>query len=69
MAYTKLADCDKEFEQTRFKAFNTIPINYRLILNYFINRRTNASVAPFNSKIKAFRVQFIDVKNVEFSLF
>lgn len=52
MAYVKLAYCDREVKRTRFKAFNTITINYRSILNYFINLSANASAAPFNSKIK-----------------
>ncbi|WP_218849824.1 transposase [Winogradskyella vidalii] len=43
-------------------------MNYRSILNYFINRSTNAAEA-FNVKIKAFRTQFKGVKNIEFFLF
>nr|WP_219041128.1 DUF6389 family protein [Mesonia aestuariivivens] len=38
------------------------------ILNYFINRSTNASAESFNAKIKAFRSQFRGVKNIEFFL-
>lgn len=72
-AYTKLAHWYREVEQTGFKAFNTIAntitINYRSILNYFVNRSTNASAESFNAKIKAFRAQFRGVKNVEFFLF
>ena len=72
-AYTKLAHWYKDVEQTGFRAFNTIAntiaINYRSILNYFINRSTNASAESFNAKIKAFRAQFRGVKNVEFFLF
>lgn len=72
-AYTKLAHWYKNVEQTKFKAFNTIAntitINYRSILNYFINRSTNASAESFNAKIKAFRAQFRGVRNVEFFLF
>ena len=72
-AYTKLAHWYKDVEQTGFKAFNTIAntitLNYRSILNYFINRSTNASAESFNAKIKAFRAQFRGVKNVEFFLF
>ena len=66
-AYTKLAHWYKNVEQTGFKAFNTIAntitINYRSILNYFINRSTNASAESFNAKIKAFRAQFRGVCN------
>jgi len=72
-AYTKLAHWYKNVEKTGFKAFNTIAntitINYRSILNYFINRSTNASAEAFNAKIKAFRAQFRGVKNLEFFLF
>lgn len=73
IAYTKLAHWYKDVEQSGFKTFNTIAntitLNYRLILNYFINRSTNASAESFNAKIKVFRAQFRGVKNVEFFLF
>ena len=43
-AYTKLVHWYKDVEQTGFRAFSTIAnaitINYRSILNYFINRST-----------------------------
>ncbi|MCC4213831.1 transposase [Leeuwenhoekiella parthenopeia] len=73
VAYTKLAHWYKDVENTGFKAFNTIAntinINYRSILNYFINRSTNASAESFNAKIKTFRSQFRGVKNIEFFLY
>jgi len=73
VAYTKLAHWYNDVEQSGFRAFNTIAntitINYRSILNYFINRSTNASAESFNAKIKAFRAQFRGVKNVEFFLY
>lgn len=60
IAYTKLAHWYKEVEQSGFRAFNTIAntitINYRSILNYFVNRSTNASAESFNAKIKAGQV-------------
>ncbi|MDT0676816.1 ISAon1 family transposase [Autumnicola musiva] len=72
-AYTKLAHWYKDVEDKGFKAFNTIAktitLNYRSILNYFINRSTNASAESFNAKIKAFRAQFRGVKNIEFFLY
>ncbi|GGG27259.1 hypothetical protein GCM10011532_08350 [Christiangramia forsetii] len=72
-AYTELAHWYKDVEETGFKAFNTIAntitLNYRSILNYFINRSTNASAESFNAKIKAFRAQFRGVRNVEFFLY
>lgn len=73
VAYTKLAHWYKDVEQTGYKAFNTIAnsikLNYRSILNYFINRSTNAAAESFNAKIKAFRLQFRGVKNIEFFLY
>lgn len=73
VAYTKLAHWYKDVENTGFRAFNTIAntisLNYRSILNYFINRSTNASAESFNAKIKAFRAQFRGVRNTEFFLF
>ncbi|WP_179367717.1 ISAon1 family transposase, partial [Winogradskyella forsetii] len=67
-AYTKLAHWYKDVEATGFRPFNTIAntitLNYRSILNYFINRSTNASAEAFNAKIKAFRAQFRGVKNI-----
>lgn len=73
VAYTKLAHWYKDVENTGLRAFNTIAntitLNYRSILNYFINRSTNASAESFNAKIKAFRAQFRGVKNVEFFLY
>ena len=73
VAYTKLAHWYKEVEESGFKAFNTvansISLNYRSILNYFLNRSTNASAESFNAKIKAFRSQFRGVKNIDFFLF
>lgn len=72
-AYTKLAHWYRKVEESGFKAFNTIvntiTLNYRSILNYFVNRSTNASAESFNAKIKAFRAQFRGVKNVEFFLY
>lgn len=72
-AYTKLAHWYNDVEKSGFRAFNTIvntiTLNYKSILNYFINRSTNASAESFNAKIKAFRAQFRGVKNVEFFLY
>ncbi|WP_231494774.1 transposase [Polaribacter sp. Hel_I_88] len=39
------------------------------MLNYFEYRSTNTSAESFNAKIKAFRTQFRDVRNLEFFLF
>ena len=73
VAYTKLAHWYNKVELAGFKAFNTISrtiqLNYRTILNYFLNRSTNASAESFNAKVKAFRAQFRGVRNIEFFLF
>lgn len=72
-AYTKLAHWYKDIEESGFKAFNTVKRtiyqHYETILNYFDNRSTNASAESFNSKIKAFRLQFRGVRDVQFFLF
>ncbi|WP_246067829.1 transposase [Changchengzhania lutea] len=39
------------------------------MLNYFDYRSANASVEFFNAKIKAFRAEFREVRNVDFFLF
>ncbi|WP_429417703.1 ISAon1 family transposase, partial [Roseimarinus sediminis] len=68
VALTKLARWYDKVEKAGFKAFNTIANtiknNYTTILNYFINRSTNASAESFNAKIKAFRSQFRGVRNI-----
>ncbi|UFH35858.1 transposase [Flavobacterium acetivorans] len=70
---TKLAHWYRNVEESGFKNFNillnTITFNYRSILNYFDNRRTNASAESFNAKIKAFRSQFRGVRKIDFFLF
>ncbi|WP_428979055.1 ISAon1 family transposase [Flavobacterium acetivorans] len=73
IAMTKLAHWYRNVEESGFKNFNillnTITFNYRSILNYFDNRRTNASAESFNAKIKAFRSQFRGVRKIDFFLF
>ncbi|WP_236822254.1 transposase [Arenibacter sp. NBRC 103722] len=71
--WSEVSNWHKDVENTGVRAFytisNTISLNYRSILNYFINRSTNASAESFNAKIKAFRAQFRGVKNVEFFIY
>ena len=43
--------------------------HYDTILNYFINRSTNAAAESFNAKVKAFRRQFRGVTDIPFFLF
>ena len=73
VAYTKLAHWYKDVEGSGFKSFqtvaNSITLNYRSVLNYFLNRSTNASAESFNAKVKAFRSQFRGVRNTEYFLY
>jgi transposase len=73
VAIPKLALWYNKVESSGFKSFktimNTISINYDTLLNYFDSRSTNASAESFNAKIKAFRLRFRGVRNVEFFLF
>ncbi|MGA5621838.1 transposase [Pedobacter suwonensis] len=39
------------------------------MLNFFINRSTNASAESFNAKIKAFRATSRGVRDIKFFLF
>lgn len=54
-------------------AFNTasqsIESHKETILNYFINKSSNALAECFNSKIKAFRATFRGVKDIKFFLY
>ncbi|KAA6318019.1 hypothetical protein EZS27_031915, partial [termite gut metagenome] len=58
---------------SEFKSFNTIAAtvyeHYDEIVNFFINRSTNASAESFNAKIKAFRTSMRGVTDVKFFLF
>ena len=64
--FNKVTDSD-------FKSFNTISAtiyeHYDEILNFFINRATNASAESFNAKIKAFRASLRGVTDINFFLF
>ena len=59
--------------ESEFKSFNTIAAtvyeHYEEILNFFINRSTNASAESFNAKIKAFRATLRGVVDIDFFLF
>lgn len=43
--------------------------HYDTILNFFVNRQTNAAAESFNAKVKAFRSQFRGVSDIPFFLF
>ena len=59
--------------ETEFKEFYTVAktIKYNLdnILNFFVNRNTNANAESFNAKIKLFRANLRGVVKVDFFLF
>ena len=64
--YSKVAD----FDDANFNTVSaTIFEREDEILNYFINRATNASAESLNSKIKKFRAQLHGVVDVKFFLF
>lgn len=73
IAMLKLARWFKDVEQCGFKSFNivlkTFTLHYNDILNYFLNRSTNASAESFNAKIKKFRSNFRGVRDKAFFLF
>lgn len=72
-AFTRLARWYDEVEKSGFNSFNSvaksIQTHYQAILNYFINRSTNASAESFNAKIKALRASSRGVRDVNFFLF
>ncbi len=72
-ARTKLARWYDAVESMDYGAFhtvlNTFHNHYDTILNFFVNRDTNAFAESFNSKVKAFRNQFRGVRDIPFFLF
>lgn len=72
-AFTRLARWYDEVEKSGFESFKSvaksIQIHYQSILNFFINRSTNASAESFNAKIKALRTASRGVRDVNFFLF
>ena len=60
-------------DNSGFTSFNTIAGTiyeyYDEILNYFVNRSTNAFAESFNAKIKAFRAQLRGVTDLKFFLY
>ena len=49
--------------------WQTLLRTYERILNFFVNRSTNAAAEAFNAKIKAFRASFRGVVDMSFFLF
>ena len=73
VARLSLAKWYNKVGESGFKSFNTIAgtiyEHYDEILNFFINRSTNASAESFNAKIKAFRASLRGVIDIKFFLF
>jgi len=72
-ARLSLAKWYNQVTDSEFKSFNTIAAtiyeHYEEILNFFINRSTNASAESFNAKIKDFRANLRGVTDVDFFLY
>jgi transposase len=73
VALTKLARWYDKVEKLNLKFFKsvieTMKNNYATIVNFFVNRSTNASAESFNAKIKAFRSQFRGVRDIPFFIY
>ena len=72
-ARLKLAKWFNKVEELGTDAFctviNTFENHYDTVLNFFVNRATNASAESFNAKVKAFWAQFRGVTDIPFFLF
>lgn len=73
VAKAKLALWYNKIEEYGYDTFttvaNSIENHYERILNFFVNRSTNAVAEAFNAKIKAFRASFRGVVDMSFFLF
>lgn len=73
VARAKLALWYNKIEKLGYGCFrsvmNTIQNHYETILNFFVNRETNAFAESFNAKVKAFRNQFRGVRDIPFFIF
>ena len=72
-ARTRFTNWCNEIIEKQIKEFysvaNTVKYNLDNILNFFINRNTNANAESFNSKIKLFRANLRGVTDTKFFLF
>lgn len=72
-ARLKLARWFNKVERLGTDAFltviDTFENHYETVLNFFVNRATNAGAESFNAKVKAFRAQFRGVSDITFFLF
>jgi len=72
-AFKRLALWYNKVEDSGIESFRTVSrsvqSHYLSILNFFINRSTNASAESFNAKVKAFRATSRGVRDIDFFLF
>lgn len=72
-ARLSLARWYNKVDGSGFKSFNVIAAtlyeHYDEVLNFFVNRATNAFAESFNAKIKAFRASLRGVTDIKFFLF
>ena len=52
-----------------YTVIDTFKNHYDSILNFFVNRATNANAESFNAKVKSFRAQFRGVTDIPFFLY
>lgn len=73
VARPKLALWFNKVEEWEYPQFNTVirtfQQHYERILNFFVDRQTNAAAESFNAKLKAFRADFRGVADMKFFLF
>jgi transposase len=72
-AKNRFTDWCNEIIDKQIKEFytvaNTVKYNLDNILNFFVNRNTNANAESFNSKLKLFRANLRGVTDTKFFLF
>jgi transposase len=72
-ARLKLAHWFDEIEKANMDSFNSIKrtfeVHHKQIVNYFVNRSTNAFAESFNEKVKDFRRAFRGIVDIDFFLF
>ncbi len=73
VARLSLAKWYNKVAEAEFKSFNVISAtlyeHYDEVLNFFVNRSTNAFAESFNAKVKSFRAQLRGVIDLKFFLF
>ena len=72
-ARLSLARWYDKVDKSGLKSFNVIAAtlyeHYDEVLNFFVNRSTNAFAESFNAKIKSFRAALRGVSDIKFFLF